>query len=196
MPTSIHEVEHATESEMDEALRRWREGDVDAFEVVVRTYMKQAYYTALGIVGNHEDAVDLSQEAFVRAFRARDRFDLRQKFYTWYYRILRNLCLNHLRNRGRACSIEVAGSDLEGASEPTGLADPAALAERNELTERVWAALNQLAPDEREILLLREIENCRYAEIAERLEIPKGTVMSRLFYARKRLKELLERSHD
>jgi RNA polymerase sigma-70 factor, ECF subfamily len=195
MQLSATAAEASREPEDRAALERCQRGDAQAFEFVVHKYMKRAYFTALGLVGNHEDALDLSQEAFVRAFRAIQRFDLRQQFFTWYYRILRNICLNHLRKRARAGEIAVnAGeADLDELENPAscGLPDPAAAAEQSELNEQLWMAMRRLNAADREILLLREIEGCAYAEIAERLEIPSGTVMSRLFNARRRLRETL-----
>lgn len=192
------DLEGPSEVEERAALERCRRGDAQAFGVVVSKNMKRAYFTALGLVGNHADALDLSQEAFVRAYRALPRFDLQQRFFTWYYRILRNLCLNHLRQRSRRRELDAsaesstvedpaAGADLHDQ------ADPAVLAERTDLARHLWRAVAQLKPEEREVFILREVEQCPYAEIAERLEIPQGTVMSRLFYARQHLKEALRR---
>ncbi len=179
------------------ALERCQRGDAQAFGVVVNMNMKRAYFAALGLVGNHADALDLSQEAFVRAYRAMPRFDLQKRFFTWYYRILRNLCLNHLRDRSRVRETDPNPelSTIE-ATQPDALqdqADPAVLAERSDLTQHVWRAVARLKPEEREVFVLREVEDCSYAEIAERLEIPRGTVMSRLFYARQHLKDMLNR---
>jgi len=185
-------VDTLSESEEALALRRWQQGDSHAFGVIVEKYMKQAYFIALGLVGNHEDALDLSQEAFVRAFRARERFDPRRRFFTWYYRILRNLCLNHLRQRGRFTELDASGGGPEELAATQ--SDPAVLAQQNESCVQVWQALNRLKPQEREVLLLRELEDCSYAEIAERLEIPSGTVMSRLYSARKHMKELINQA--
>lgn len=179
------------------ALERCQRGDAQAFGVVVNMNMKRAYFAALGLVGNHADALDLSQEAFVRAYRAMPRFDLQQRFFTWYYRILRNLCLNHLRQRSRLRETDpnTELSALEDAQSDAfrDLADPAVLAERSDLTQHVWRAVARLKPEEREVFVLREVEDCSYAEIAERLEIPQGTVMSRLFHARQHLKDMLNR---
>lgn len=186
-------------SEMEEraALERCQRGDAQAFGVVVSKNMKRAYFTALGLVGNHEDALDLSQEAFVRAYRAMPRFNLQQRFFTWYYRILRNLCLNHLRQRSRFRELDPAAESLAAEDvQATALrdqADPAVLAERSDLAQHVWRAVARLKPEEREVFVLREVEDCSYAEIADRLEIPQGTVMSRLFYARQHLKDALNR---
>ena len=184
-------------SEADEraALERCQRGDTQAFGLVVGKHMKRAYFTALGLVGNHADALDLSQEAFVRAYRAMPRFDLQHRFFTWYYRILRNLCLNHLRQQSRFRELDpAAGSPAADNVETTAThnqADPGVLAERSDLMKHVWRGVARLKPEEREVFVLREVEDCSYAEIAERLEIPQGTVMSRLFHARQHLKEML-----
>jgi RNA polymerase sigma-70 factor (ECF subfamily) len=179
------------------ALERCQRGDAQAFGVVVNMNMKRAYFAALGLVGNHADALDLSQEAFVRAYRAMPRFDLERRFFTWYYRILRNLCLNHLRDRARVRETDpnTEWSDLDDAQSDVlhDQADPAVLAERTDLNRHVWRAVARLKPEEREVFVLREVEDCSYAEIAERLEIPQGTVMSRLFHARQNLKDMLNR---
>lgn len=182
------------EADEQEALERCQRGDAQAFGIVVSKYMKRAYFTALALVGNHEDALDLSQEAFVRAYRAVSRFDLQQRFFTWYYRILRNLCLNHLRQRSRFSEHPASDAAIADEAQTAAIrnqADPAMLAERSDLTEHLWRAVARLKPEEREVFILREVEDCSYAEMAERLEIPQGTVMSRLFCARKHLREML-----
>lgn len=176
-------------------LERCQAGDTQAFGIIVDKYMQGAYFTALGLVGNHDDALDLSQEAFVRAYRAISRFDVGKRFFTWYYKILQNLCLNHLRDLSRFVSLHPNGREDQGEVRwleiPDEAADPSVLADRNDLTEKLWKAIATLKQEEREILILREFDGCSYAEIAERLEIPPGTVMSRLFNARKRLKQQL-----
>lgn len=172
-----------------EALLRCQQGDRQAYGVVVKKYMKRAYFTALALVGNRDDALDLSQEAFMRAYQALARFDLRQQFFTWYYRILRNICLNHLRDHAKFINL----SETEESETVDGDADPAALAERNDLSERLWKALGSLRADHREMIILKDLEGCSYKEIAEGLGIPPGTVMSRLFNARKQLKNKLEK---
>jgi RNA polymerase sigma-70 factor, ECF subfamily len=177
------------------ALERCRRGDTQAFGMVVRNYMKPAYFAALGLVGNREDALDLSQEAFVRAYRAISRFDPDKRFFTWYYRILRNLCMNYLRDRGRHRQVQFESEFELTAPRAAGDADhePSVLAERNELVERLWAVMGGMKAEYREILMLREIEGCSYAEIAARLDVPPGTVMSRLHHARRDLKERMDR---
>ena len=176
-----------------EIIRRCQKGEKQAFGILVKHYMKRAYFTALGLIGRHEAALDLSQDAFVRAFRAINRFDPEMKFFTWYYRILKNLCLNFLRDRAKHAR---SFSDVEGKvlqTVPDQSQDASLLAEQNEVKEMVWSALNTLKPNEKEIILLKDFQDLSYKEIAELLGCPLGTVMSRLFTARKALKEKLEK---
>ncbi len=168
---------------------RAREGDRQAFGDLVTRYMRRAYYQALGLVGSHEDALDLSQEAFARAFRARRSLDPERPFYAWLYQILRRLCFNFLRDRRTRTQklAAAAGWLAEEASARAAAGDPSRIAIRAELRARVAAAIDALPDREREVLVLKEFEGLRYREIAELLGIPMGTVMSRLYAARRRL---------
>jgi len=180
----------------DDALlvRRAQAGDAEAFGRLVERYMRRAYYSALGLVGSREDALDLSQEAFARAFRARRTIDPDRPFYAWLYQILRRLCFNFLRDRKSHWSkLQVAGSWLaEEAMDRFSDMDPARVLEREEARRRVAAGIEQLPAREREVLVLKEFEGLKYREIADLLGIPIGTVMSRLYSARQRLAEVLE----
>lgn len=173
------------------AIRRCRRGSAEAFEVFVNRYMKDAYYIALGLVGNQEDALDLSQEAFARAFRNIKHIKPDRKFFPWFYQILKNLCISHLRKR----KYRQAGSlDAEGCPEAADTEDcfsPEAVASRNEIKDKVWQAIGKLDEKHREVIILRHFQNMSYEQIAEALFCNKGTVTSRLYYARKRLEELL-----
>lgn len=175
-------------------VRRTRAGDTRAFGILVERYMRRAYYAALGLVGSSEDALDLSQEAFVRAFRARHTIDPDRPFYAWLYQIIRRLCFNHTRDRRtRRRGIEAAGDWLaEQASARTAGMSPDRALEQAEAKRRVAAALESLSDRDREVLVLKEFEGLRYREIAEILGVPIGTVMSRLYSARRRLAAALE----
>jgi RNA polymerase sigma-70 factor (ECF subfamily) len=151
-------------------------------------YMRRATVFALGWTGNQEDALDLSQEAFARAFRSIRSFDSARPFYPWYHRILKNLCLNHLARAARRHEVPLI--DEEELAGPD--ATPERHAEREELRRQVWEALQHLKANHREILILREFQQLSYAELASLLEIPRGTVMSRLHEARLRLRGGLE----
>ena len=173
------------------AMQRCRRGSRKAFEVFVNKYMKDAYFIALGLVGNREDALELSQEAFIRAYRNIKQVKPDRKFFPWFYQILKNLCVSHLRKRKyrRASSL-----DAEGCPEVEAMADcfsPEAVATRNEIKDKVWQAIGQLDEKHREVIILRHFHNMSYEKIAEALFCNKGTVTSRLYYARKKLEELL-----
>lgn len=159
------------------------------FEVLVKQNMKRAYFVALGFLGSHDSAMDISQEAFIRAYRNFDKFDKNRNFFTWYYKILKNLCLNFIRdnkNRNKENFLELRNKILSSDS-------PDFILEEKELWQNLYEAIEKLSNDEREILVLREFEDMSYAEISELLNIPEGTVMSRLYYARKKLSSLMKR---
>jgi RNA polymerase sigma-70 factor (ECF subfamily) len=177
-----------------ELILRAQAGETAAFGELVGRYMRRAYYAALGLVGSHEDALDLSQEAFSRAFRARQRIDPDRPFYTWLYQILRRLCFNFTRDRRlhRDKLREAAPWLVSEAGQRVGEVDPLRSAEREELRRSVREAIEALADREREVLVLKEFESLKYREIAELLGIPIGTVMSRLYSARQRLAAAIE----
>lgn len=184
----------ATESSDDELVRRAQRGDRKAFGKLVERYMRRAYYSALGLVGSAEDAMDLSQEAFVRAFRARQTIDPERPFFAWLYQIIRRLCFNHTRDRRtRRRGIDAAQNWLvdQAQSRNSGTHPEQALA-ADEARRRVRDALELLSEKDREVLVLKEFEGLRYREIADVLQIPIGTVMSRLYSARRRLAASLE----
>ena len=173
------------------AMRRCRRGSPEAFEVFVNRYMKNAYFIALGLVGNREDAMDLSQEAFIRAYRNIKHLKPDRRFFPWFYQILKNLCISHLRKRRYR---QTSSLDAENCPEPAATTDcfsPEVVAGRNELKDKVWQAIGKLDDKHREVIILRHFQNMSYEQIAEALYCNKGTVTSRLYYARKRLEELL-----
>lgn len=168
-------------------------GPREAFELIVKRHMKDAYLIALGLVGNREDALELSQEAFSRAYQHYGTLQSKGKFFPWFYQILRNLCFSHLRKRRirRASSLD----DTQfGCPEPEGSDsfEPDAIAERNEAKDRIWKAMSRLDDKHREVILLRHFRNLSYDEMAKVLFCNRGTVTSRLFYARQQLKEILD----
>lgn len=175
-----------------ELLLRAKNGDRDAFGALVERHMRRAYFAALGLVGSHEEALDLSQEAFVRAYRARAGLDPERPFYPWLYRTLRRLCFNFLRDReGRREKLEREAGWLVDEVRGSAGEPPDRAAERSELRARLEAAIAELPPKERETLVLREFDGRTYREVAELLEVPIGTVMSRLYRARRRLAQRL-----
>ena len=170
-------------------------GERAAFGKLVTKYMQRAYYTALGLVGTHDDALDLSQEAFARAFRARASIDAARPFFPWLYQIIRRLCFNHTRDqRSHRQKLEKAGAWLADTTMGSRPLSPEREMERTELREQVADAIRRLSEREREVLVMREFQELRYREISELLDIPMGTVMSRLYTARRSLARELEES--
>ncbi|NIR49965.1 sigma-70 family RNA polymerase sigma factor [candidate division KSB1 bacterium] len=176
-----------------EIILKCQRGDKQAFGLLVKKYMRRAYFCALAFVATHEAALDLSQEAFVRVYKAMKRFDTNRKFFTWYYRILKNLCLNYLRDRTRhARPFSEIGEAVVQALPDDGSTALDHL-EQAEIRENVWKCLNSLKSHEKEIIILKDFQDVSYKEIAEMLDCPIGTVMSRLYNARKALRTELER---
>ena len=175
-------------------VRRVRAGDTAAFGELVSIYMQRCYYAALGMVGSPQDAVDLSQDAFARAFKARARLDPERPFYPWLYQILRRLCYNFTRDTSsRRRKLERAGGWLVAeATVRASVDDPERIRATEELRDRLETAIRELPPAQREVFVLKEFEGLKYREIAELLDVPIGTVMSRLYAARQRLAARLE----
>jgi RNA polymerase sigma-70 factor (ECF subfamily) len=190
----MNNTSHPEPHNDERLVTRCQAGDIQAFGILVEKHKQRVYYTALGLLGSHEDALDVSQEAFVRAYRSIAKFQSRRSsFFTWYYQILRNLCFNFVRDRAKHAR---AFSEIDARRQPLAEivdagGDPSVIAERNELKAAVWRAINALKTHDREIIILRDFQDLSYTEIAETLNCPLGTVMSRLFGARRQLKEKL-----
>lgn len=174
-----------------ELILKCRSGDSRFYEPLVRAYEPAAIRTATGMLGNLQDAREAVQDAFVKAYEALDRFDPSRPFAPWFFRILRNHCRDVLRSRKARFSTEVLDDRLEQRSAGPG-ASPERARQRRAHREVVWTALEGLSDDHREVLVLKELQGFRYAEIAEMLGIPEGTVASRLYHARNALREELE----
>jgi RNA polymerase sigma-70 factor (ECF subfamily) len=160
------------------AIMKCKDGDADAFRHLVRAYQGQAIAHATTILGNREDALDAVQEAFIDAFRALKRFDLSRRFYPWFYVILRNCCYKLAMSRKRR--------ETENLETVKLLAQPESLSPEDSIA--LEKALLELSPEDRELITLRHLDGLSYEELAERLEIPQGTVMSRLYNVRKKLR--------
>lgn len=157
-------------------------------------HRERAWRLSLRILRNEEAAKDAVQEAFVKAYVALDRFEGRSKFSTWFHRLVVNQCFDMRRKEHADRRVDVADADaLErlavGSEDAPEMPEPAAL--RGELREQLAEAIGELPDDARQTLLLREVDGLSYAEIAKSLRVPKGTVMSRLHYARRRVRERL-----
>ena len=169
-----------------ELTRRSQAGDTEAFGELVSKYSTKIFTMVYCILGDENDAWDLAQEGFLKAWRSIHRFEARSSFYTWLYSITMNLTIDSLRRKGRRQEVE-----LDDAM-PSFLPGPRVNCERAEIREQVNAALAQLSPEHRAVVVLKEIEDMQYREIAEVLNVSMGTVMSRLFYGRKRLQSILK----
>jgi RNA polymerase sigma-70 factor (ECF subfamily) len=181
------------ETEATRLMTAAKRGDPLAFERLVRDLRGWSVQVAMGLVGSPQDAQDLSQEAFLRTYAARDRYREDEPFLPWFHRILRNTCISFLRRRRRHASIFSADEDDRALHEPISDEAPVwARLARADLRSAVDRALRELAERDREILELRHRRELSYKEIAEELALPVGTVMSRLYHARRRLRVLLE----
>lgn len=172
-------------------VRKVLDGDANAFETLVLEYEKNVYNIALRMTGNSEDAADMTQEAFIKAYNSLQAFRGDSKFSVWLYRIVSNVCLDFLRSKNRRPTVSLSVEDDDGEDTQLDVADesqsPELLLDRKLTRESVRRGLDSLPPDYRQILLLREIQGLSYDEIAQALGLEVGTVKSRIFRARKRL---------
>ena len=171
------------------------DGDANAFETIVRQYEKNVYNIALRMSGDREDALDISQEAFLKAYHSLRSFRGDSKFSVGLYRIVSNTCLDFLRERKRRAEVPLVREDDEGGEAQTQIPDeslsPETLLERKLTREALRRGLESLPDDQRKILLLREIQGFSYEEIGSILSLESGTVKSRIFRARRKLCEFL-----
>ncbi len=171
-----------------------KRGDAAAFDELVTSLRGMSFHVARSLVGSREDAMELSQEAFFKVYRARETFQEGEPFLPWFHRILRNTCFSFLRDRGRAREVSVSArregeddeADWELVDDEPG---PDTGLEVSERASEFWKAFRSLSPRDREIIALRHFKELSYRDIARHLGIPEGTVMSRLFHARRRLRE-------
>lgn len=168
-----------------------RAGDSEAFGRLVQRHQDRLYNSLFRVLGSAEDARDVVQDAFVQAYLKLETFRGAAAFYTWLYRIAFNLAMSHARKRRPTTSLEQARESF-GREPVDGQPGPDAHMVRRERVQLVHAALAALSAESRQVLVLRELEGCRYDQIAEILELPVGTVRSRLFRAREQLREQLE----
>jgi RNA polymerase sigma-70 factor, ECF subfamily len=176
-------------------VRMAQKGDMAAFEELVARHRDKIYARAYSMMRSESDALDLSQEAWVKGWQRLKQFQGDSSYVTWMTRIVINLCLDQLRKqkRQRAESIEMLDEESGGVERlmPVITTNPTAGLERAELRKRIDRALDQLSAEHRSVLVLHEFEELEYKEIAKRMGCSIGTVMSRLFYARRRMASLL-----
>jgi len=179
-----------------ELVQRAQAGDREAFRELVERYQRKIAALALGMLRSREDALDIVQETFTKAYQSLDRFKGDSAFYTWVYRIAHNLCVDHQRRTAKQPQLSL---DAATPGEPPPLPAPDGprpdqpfdRARDAEIARRLHEAIRELTPDHRAVILLRELEGLSYEEISQVLECPKGTVMSRLHYARRQLQARL-----
>ena len=179
-----------------ELILKCKNGNVEAFEELVLKYQRQVYTVAYRFMGNHEDASDLAQEAFIKAYKSIDRFRGESSLKTWLYHIVANVCRDELRKRkkGQVLSLDAPISTDEGKitrqTEDWTYA-PDLLYESKEVQYFIQEAINQLTPEYKEVIILREIQGFSYEEIAQLLDCSLGTIKSRLNRARKAMRDIL-----
>ena len=191
-PETAYELD--VETQVVALMTATKAGDAHAFDRLTELLRGRAFSVARSLVGSREDALDLTQEAFLKTYRARDTYRDGEPFLPWFHRILRNTCFSHLRKHRRLVSHSIsAGEEDDGDWEIVGDEPaPSHQLERDEAAQAFWKAFRTLKARDREILSLRHFEELSYRDIARALSVPEGTVMSRLFHARKRLRAALQ----
>jgi RNA polymerase sigma-70 factor, ECF subfamily len=158
----------------------------------VERYQRRVVGVAMSVVHNTDDALELAQETFVRAYENLAKFEERSSFSTWLYRITANLAIDFRRREARHTVLRGEEGENELGRLPSDRGDSFIEAARGELGKRLHRALQELTPEHRAVILLREVEGLSYDEISDVLQCPRGTVMSRLHYARNYLREMLK----
>jgi RNA polymerase sigma-70 factor (ECF subfamily) len=180
----------------DVLIRAALRGEEEAFRVLMERYKSRAYHVALGIAGDPDDALDVVQEAFVKAYYNLKEFRFGANFYTWFYRLLVNQAIDRWRKSSRSQTVSLDEKWLsEEVSPPDSVVYPKTpedLAENRQLSEALTRAIADLPEYHRAVIMLREVDGLAYEEIAKTLQCSVGTVMSRLHYARAKLKEALK----
>lgn len=189
-------AQHREEAARDRALvERIRAGDTSGFDELYKQYRTRAYNLAFRVTKNNESALDVVQESFIKVFKNLDGFEGSSSFYTWLYRIVMNLAIDKVRADARGQRhVEfderlAQDESLEGKTARS--ESPLRRVLRSELSARIREVLDELPEYHREAIVLREVDGLSYDEIAEAMDCPKGTVMSRLFHARHKMQERL-----
>jgi len=199
-----HDVDREAAADDDGALvERARAGDHEAFRALYQRYHRRVYSLAYGVVQNADDALDVVQDGFIKAHRHLDKFEGNSSFYTWLYRIVMNLSIDHIRKHKRTRHVDFDDSLDHGQGEgalgedalvPRMLGqNPGKSLVRKEIREQIGKALAELSENHRAVLVMRELDGMSYEEMAQAMQCSKGTIMSRLFHARRNMqKRLLE----
>jgi len=175
------------------AVKKAQDGDKTAFRLLVEKYQQRIFYTVLDILKNQEDARDLTQETFVKAYMSLNQFKGEASFYTWIYRIAFNMSIDFKRKYARRGGDHLEIEERHTYDSPQSVDnDPNESLLRKQQGNKITEALNSLSEDHRTVMILREVDGLSYEEIADALSVSRGTVMSRLHYARKHMQSLLK----
>ena len=180
-----------------ELVDRAKKGDRDAFRILFERYHRRAYALAIGVLRHQDDALDVVQDAFIKAHKYLGKFEGNSSFYTWLYRIVMNLAIDHLRKHRRVKPVELDESKLEEGGEGDAFmprilgGNPGRALVDKEIRSRIDLALGELSENHRAVLVMRELEGLSYEEMAKTMGCSKGTIMSRLFHARKNMQKRL-----
>lgn len=189
-------VAEARPAAEEDLLRRSREGDLEAYDEMVRRYQERIYATIYHMTSNHEDANDLAQETFIKAFHALKSFKGGSSFYTWLYRIAVNKTINFLKQRKNKAQMSLDDLDFHAEHDPDLVAlisdkTPRREATLTELQEKLNEAMQKLSESHRLVVTLHDVQGLSHEEIAKIMDCNIGTVRSRLFYARQQLQAYL-----
>ncbi len=176
-------LQNYTFEDVNELVIKTKAGDKEAFSIIVKLYMKKAYFIALGIVGNEQDAYDISQDAFIKAYKSIKSFDSTRDFFPWFYKIIRNVAIDYINKRKKNNEVDLDTAIFKISNE-----SKLPFEEREELKKCIFS----LPREHREVIVLRFFHGYSYKEIADILDKPIGSVMSSLHYAKEKMKKFLK----
>ena len=182
--------------EIDPLIERCLKGDQSAWEEIVSLYFRRVFNIAYKFVGRHDEAEDLTQDIFLRLFKSLKTFDRRANFSTWLISVSRNLCIDHYRGMRREHEVVTHDVDVVVLAPPSAVDSPYTMLERRDRVALLRAALDRLTPSLRTAVMLRDIQELSYQEIAERLRVPEGTVKSRINRGRTELARQIARLRE
>jgi len=186
----------AAPQEIDPLIERCLKGDQRAWDEIVRLYWRKVFNVAYKFVGRQDEAEDLAQDIFLKLFKSLKTFDRRANFSTWLISVSRNLCIDHYRSVRREHEVVTHDVDVVSLARPSALDSPQVALERRDRVALLRAALDKLAPSLRTAVMLRDIQELTYQEIAEKLGVPEGTVKSRINRGRTELARQIARLRE
>jgi len=186
----------AARPEIDPLIERCLKGDQRAWDDIVRLYWRKVFNVAYKFVGRQDEAEDLTQDIFLKLFKSLKTFDRRANFSTWLISVSRNLCIDHYRSMRREHDVVTHDVDVVTLARPSGLDSPQVALEQRDRVALLRAALDKLAPSLRTAVMLRDIQELSYQEIAEKLDVPEGTVKSRINRGRTELARQIARLRE